>query len=229
MRVPGFPVVTRMRDDLGVAAVEVYADIWCPFTHLGLRRLVARREEEERSLPIRVRAWPLELVNGEPLDAAFVAEEITELRAQVAPDVFEGFREDRFPSTTLPALALVESAYKVSPVVGESMSLMLRDLLFEHGGDVSDPAVLAAAASDLGVPLAGPAEAVAVQDSWDAGRERGVVGSPHFFTASAGYFCPALDIEKVDGRFRIRLDEPAFEEFVASCFGSVGGDDDGGG
>ena len=25
--------------------VEVYADIWCPFTHVGLQRLVARREE----------------------------------------------------------------------------------------------------------------------------------------------------------------------------------------
>ena len=214
-----------MRDHLWVSSVEVFADIWCPFTHLGLRRLVARREAEGRRLSIRVRAWPLELVNGEPLDPAFVAEEIAELRAQVAPDVFAGFAQDRFPSSTLAPLALVESAYRVSPEAGESMSLTLRDLLFEQGHDVSDPELLVGVASDLGVPNAGPADDEAVRESWAQGRDRGVIGSPHFFTSSAGFFCPALDIQKVDGRFRISLDETAFEDFVASCFASPGRED----
>ena len=55
---------------------------------------------------VRVKAWPLELVNGEPLAAALVAEEGPTLRAQVAPDLFEGFDRSRFPTTSLPAMAL---------------------------------------------------------------------------------------------------------------------------
>src|SRR5206468_3084962 len=50
------------------AVIEVFADVRCPFTHVGLTRFVARRHELGRREPrLRVRAWPLELVNGEPL------------------------------------------------------------------------------------------------------------------------------------------------------------------
>src|SRR5262245_18171405 len=46
--------------------IEVFADVVCPFTHVGLRRLVGYRERAQREdVAIRVRAWPLELVNGE--------------------------------------------------------------------------------------------------------------------------------------------------------------------
>ena len=54
--------------------IEVFADVVCPFTHVGLRRLVDRRDELGASAVLRVRAWPLELINGEPLAADLVAE-----------------------------------------------------------------------------------------------------------------------------------------------------------
>ena len=48
--------------------IEVFADVSCPFTHVGLRRLVEHRRQLERDdLRIVVKAWPLELVNGSPL------------------------------------------------------------------------------------------------------------------------------------------------------------------
>ena len=69
-----------------MALVEVFADVACPFTHVGLRRLVARRAALGRDdVVLRVRAWPLELVNGRPLAADAVAEEVVELTASVAP------------------------------------------------------------------------------------------------------------------------------------------------
>lgn len=53
--------------DSEVRVVEVFADITCPFTHVGLRRLVRHRESVGRNdVVLRVRAWPLELVNDEP-------------------------------------------------------------------------------------------------------------------------------------------------------------------
>jgi hypothetical protein len=48
-----------------VRVVEVFADVSCPFAHVGLRRLVEQRDKLARDdIVLRVRAWPLELVNG---------------------------------------------------------------------------------------------------------------------------------------------------------------------
>ena len=200
-----------------MTVIDVYADIWCPFTHLGLRRFVERRDEEGADLRLRVHPWPLELVNGKPLDPGFIGEEIDDLRAQVSPGLFNGFLTETFPTTTLPALALVESAYGVDLATGEATSLLLRTELFEHGRDIGDAQVLAEVASATGVPPASEEDQAAVEAGWEAGKERGVVGSPHFFTPSGDFFCPVLDIKRVDGQLAIKPDIPAFEEFVAAC------------
>ena len=58
-----------------MTTIEVFADIACPFTHVGLRRFVQRREELGRpDVTLLVRAWPLEVVNGQPLDPAATAD-----------------------------------------------------------------------------------------------------------------------------------------------------------
>ena len=195
--------------------IEVFADVWCPFTHVGLRRFVAERAEGRVAGVLRVRAWPLELVNGSPLDPAMVAEEIDQIRAQVDADVFAGFDPDRFPRTTLPALRLSAAAYRVGPQVGEAVALELRHRLFELGQDVSDPDVLAAARESHGVTAHAPASTV--EDDWAEGRARGVTGSPHFFTPGGQFFCPALEVSHVDGHLRITADPEGFDRFLASC------------
>jgi len=48
--------------------VEVYADITCPFTHVGLKQLVRHIAATATPTQVIVRAWPLEWVNGAPLD-----------------------------------------------------------------------------------------------------------------------------------------------------------------
>ena len=60
--------------------IDVYADIWCPFAHVGIRRVTDRRDALGVDTRLRVRAWPLELVNGKPMDAAFIGEEVVEIR-----------------------------------------------------------------------------------------------------------------------------------------------------
>ena len=60
-----------------MTVIEVFADVACPFAHVGLRRFAERRDELGRTdVALRVRSWPLEVVNGHPLDARLVAEEI---------------------------------------------------------------------------------------------------------------------------------------------------------
>ena len=197
-----------------MAQVEVFADVWCPFTHVGLRRFVAHRAEHGDDIALRVRSWPLELVNGKPLDPAFVAEEIDEIRALVAPELFAGFAADRFPTTTLPALQLTGRAYQRSVATGEAVALELRDRLFERGEDISDPDVLAEVGARHDVADGG---ADVVTSDWDEGRSRGVIGSPHFFTPGGDFFCPALDVRRVDGHLRITADPDGFDRFLDSC------------
>ena len=144
-----------------------------------------------------VRSWPLELVNGAPLDPTFVAEEVAELRDQVAPELFEGFRVERFPATSLPALALSAAAYAAGLDVGERVSLELRDLLFEQGVDIADRAVLAAVAERHGLVF-DPDDIAAVLEDRAEGDRREVIGSPHYFTPDGGFFCPALEVGRDD-------------------------------
>lgn len=203
-----------------MTVIEVFADVACPFTHVGLRRFVDRRRElGAAELTLHVRSWPLEIVNGEPMDPAFIAEEVDEIREQVAPELFVGFDRDAFPSTSLPALTLAVAAYDAGRSVGEAVSLELRDLLFERGVDIADPTILSALAREHGIE-ADLSDHRRVREDHAEGVARGVVGSPHFFTPTGAFFCPSLEVGRDDeGHLRITPDPIGLEEFMQSCFG----------
>lgn len=200
-----------------MTVIEVYAEVACPFAHVGLRQFVDRRHELGRDdVVLHVRSWPLELVNGEPLDAHHIAEEVDDIRRQVDEPPFAAFREAAFPSSSLPAMALAAAAYELDLVTGERVSLELRDLLFEQGVDVADQRVLEELArrNGLDVDLADTSTVVAEHRD---GVARGVIGSPHFFTPSGSFFCPSLDIAKDDaGHLRVTQD-PEFAAFLEAC------------
>jgi 2-hydroxychromene-2-carboxylate isomerase len=197
--------------------VEVYADITCPFTHVGLRRFVEQRSSAGRDdLKLRVRAWPLELVNGEPLDAHFVEDEIDEIRPQVAPLLFAGFDPATFPASSLTALALADAAYEHELDVGERVSLELRSLLFEEGTDVSDPSVLVEVARRHKVTAVPDSEKVLAD--YERGIRRGVQGSPHFFVGVSDFFCPGLDVRRDDeGHLRVTANPDSFDRFITAA------------
>jgi predicted DsbA family dithiol-disulfide isomerase len=203
-----------------VIVIEVYADIWCPFTHVGLRSVLRRRHQLGRDdVVVRVRAWPLELVNGKPLDRPSVEKHVHDLRMQVAPDLFAGFDADNLPLTSLPALAVAAAAYRQDERTGEAVSVALRDALFEEGLDISHPAVLTDVATAHGVGDIRPEDDRAVLVDWHDGQLRGVQGSPHFFCGEADVFCPSLDISKdEEGHLRLRRNIEALDAFLATCF-----------
>ena len=196
--------------------VEVYADITCPFTHVGLKQIVRHLGETENPVDVIVRAWPLEWVNGSPLAVDAVKVNAAALTEQLGVDDFSGLRADHWPSSTIPALNLVASAYERDPVVGLAVSLELRAALFEHGIDVGDPDVLAFIAANHHLPPPPTEGGADVHRDYEVGKSRGVLGSPHFFIGDDGFFCPSLDIgHDTDGKLTAQFDSEGLDEFFA--------------
>ncbi len=196
--------------------VEVFADINCPFTHVGLKLVAAELSRLDRPVPCVIRAWPLEWVNGQVLDADAVSVKVAALRAQLGSDDFGGFSAATWPATTIPALSLAADAYERGPAVGLSVSLAIRDALFERGMDISAPDVLEsiAQASNLDAPTAEPNPGV--RADYEAGQRRGVQGSPHFFVQDAQFFCPSLDVgHDASGRLTASFDVAGLDRFMS--------------
>jgi predicted DsbA family dithiol-disulfide isomerase len=196
--------------------IEVFADIWCPFAYVGLTIARQLRDARAPGTPIAVRAWPLELVNGEPQDPERAAEHVRDLRAQLGVDLFNGFDASRFPTTTLPALAFVAAAQRSDR--GEEASYNVRAALWEQGLDIGDAAVVSALAQSFDTEVT-DADRAAVLSDWHEGERRGVVGSPHFFCGGRDKFCPGLQIERNDaGELLVAPNRAEFEAFLESCW-----------
>jgi predicted DsbA family dithiol-disulfide isomerase len=203
-----------------VNRIEVFADIVCPSTHVGLRRFVEERSRRGVQAPMRIRSWPLELINGAPLASQLAGREIKALRAQVAPELFRGFDPAVFPATSLPAFGLADSAYAIDDATGEAVSLALRDAIFEMGLDVGDDRVLAGIGSRFGVEPLEPARAEAVaRADWEQGWVRGVQGSPHFFVGDRGWFCPSLKVGHEGPRFDVGVAAETMRDFYTAALG----------
>lgn len=198
--------------------IEVFADIWCPFAYVGLLIVRDRRDQRAPGTEIRVRAWPLELVNGHPMDVGKTTKNVRELRKQLGVPLFEGFDRHTFPTTTLPALALVAAAARVGE--DEAASYRVRSALWEEGRDIGDEDVVAALATEFGVTIT-DADRQTVLDDWHEGEQRGVKGSPHFFCGGRDEFCPSLALQRDDnGQLHVAPDPHRLEEFLESCWSS---------
>ena len=208
-----------------VQVIEVFADIWCPFTHVGLKLVAGHlRERGREDVTIRVRSWPLEWVNGRSMDPNATLDHISELRDQVSTDFFVGFDPSRFPHSTLPVLALVARAYGVELTLGQALSFAVRDWLFERGLDVSEPDTLGALARSFRLETPDPDDYATVVSDWKEGRRRDVAGSPHFFCAGMSVFCPSLEISKnpQSGGRAIRTNLSRLQAFLDRCLSTEG-------
>jgi len=200
--------------------IEIFADVWCPFAYVGIRRVFQYRDEIGRNdVPIIVRSWPLELVNDAPMAQAKALGNCDALRRQVAADQFANTELSNFPSTTLDALTLIAQAYEQDVSAGEKASIVVREAIFERGDDVADESMLQRIASSLGVSYVPDADHVLVRHDWEEGKARGVVGSPHFFNGSVGVFCPSLQLTRTeDSGLIIQANAEKLAAFLKTCF-----------
>lgn len=203
------------------ARLDIYADITCPFAHVGLKRVLDELGDLSEQIEIVARAWPLEWVNGTPLEAASVEQKIGALRDQLGIELFAKFDPDAWPASTIPALNLAAEGFAVDTATGLGVSLAVRDALFEEGRDVGDPEVLAALAERFG--LDAPAEEATdrVRSEFDEGRRRGVRGSPDFWLGDAEFFCPSLTLGNDDGVLTAEFDGDGMQHFLDHVRSSI--------
>lgn len=195
-------------------ALEVYADITCPFAHVGLHEVRSHVATMRDPIDVVVRAWPLEWVNGAPLDVAAVATKATALREQLGVDHFGALRAEAWPTSTVPALDLAAAAYERDATTGFAVSLELRAALFEDGLDIGDLDVLGAIAARHGLQPPPREPTAAVLEDYASGQRRGVQGSPHYFVGDDDFFCPSLDLGHDDeGHLTARFDRNMLAEF----------------
>lgn len=196
--------------------VEVFADITCPFTHVGLRIMRAELDKLSTPATVRVRAWPLEWVNGEPMDGTAVAGKVLNLRPQLGDAHFANFDPLSFPTTTIPALNLTASAYELDAESGLRMSLEIRDLLFEQGHDIASNDVLGPLAARYGLDTPTLEPSQSILDDYEAGQQLQVLGSPHFFVADEDFFCPSLDLQRDEaGNLKAQVDVHGIADFLS--------------
>lgn len=197
------------------ATIEVFADISCPFTHVGLKVIAAEIQASDMAVDLRARAWPLEWVNGSPLDSAGVAAKVAALESQLDIDVFDGFHPDDWPDTTIPALNLADAAYQRDASTGFAVSVRLRNVLFQEGRNIPDVDVLADVAEEftLAEPSLEPSRGV--EADYAEGQRRGVRGSPDFWVQGQEFFCPSLDIgHDADGSLTAAFDDKGIRRLV---------------
>jgi predicted DsbA family dithiol-disulfide isomerase len=204
--------------------IEVFADITCPFTHVGLKRVVALLDELGAEVELVVRAWPLEWVNGEMFTADAIAMKIGVLRDQLGVEDFVGFDPDRWPATSIPALNLCAAAYRQGQAEGLAVALAVRAALFDDGADVSDPGVLAEIADAHGLEAPRSEPDPDVSADYEEGQRRGVRGSPDFWIGENEFFCPALELTHDEtGALVAHFDPEGLDAFVAAAVGQGAG------
>ncbi len=200
--------------------IEVFADIWCPFAHVGLRAIEEQRARAGRTdVAIWVRAWPLELVNGVQLDPTVTWEHAEDLRDQVAAEPLQSPRcrpvpdfDPRGPGPGQPGLSDRPAGRRAGQLRPAGRAV--------RGG----PGHLGP--GDARVPGPRPRRCpcptgrtgLPCVADWDEGQRRGVLGSPHFFCGDTDVFCPSLDITKdpVDGLSVVR-DVSRLTAFMERC------------
>ena len=204
--------------------LEVYADIWCPFAHVGLPAVLDdhRRRSDRGDVVIRVRAWPLELVNSGPMDQAKRSHTPSTCASRSRQRCSRTLRPSHSRRPTLDALALVERAYAIDGQLGERASFEVRDAMFEGGRDISDHGVLTDLGGRWGVGEISDDDRALVVQSWHDGQVHGVRGSPHFFSGDLESFCPSLRIRRIDPDHgaQIELDARRLDEFLDACLDS---------
>jgi len=110
--------------------IVIFSDTWCAFAHVAVYRLheSRRRLRLEERVTFDHRAFPMELLNGNPGSRPGSDSEVPSVgnREPAAGWQLWQDKDWLYPSSTLPALEAVQAAKAQSPKASEDLDLALR-------------------------------------------------------------------------------------------------------
>lgn len=168
-----------------------WGEYYCPWTYVAAARLHAVMPEFRGRARLRLRPFPLELIDGHSaprdiLDQEWWLAAIQEPAAEFAP-----FRGDDWPTTTMPAFEGAWCAARQGDEALAAFDLRVRRAFFAEGRNIGRAEVVRAVAKEAGLDLAafdrdlasGQARP-AVEEEARLGRERfRVRGTPTLMLA----------------------------------------------
>jgi predicted DsbA family dithiol-disulfide isomerase len=179
--------------DVAPGTLVVFGDIACPWSHLcvhGLRQARSRLQLDG-DVVLDLRAFPLELFNGQPTPKRTLDAELAVVGALDPSAGWQMWQRPDFeyPVTTLPALEAVQAAKAQSLRASEELGRALRRAFFAESRTVSlVPVILDVAKACDGVDAGALAVALddgraraAVMEQRDMAKRIGVKGSPHVY------------------------------------------------
>jgi predicted DsbA family dithiol-disulfide isomerase len=179
--------------DVSPGTIVVFADVGCPFAHIGLHRLLDTRArlDLDDAVALDIRAFPLELFNDRPTPKHSLDLEIAALSQAVPEAGWQAWsdRDYRFPVTMLPPMEAVQAAKLQSFRAAEQLDHRLRTAFFAESRCISmRHEILACAAECAAVDVAALTEALddgrarrTVIDQWEQSQGEDILGSPHLF------------------------------------------------
>ena len=175
--------------------IVVFSDIWCSFAHIAIHRLHATRRR--LGLAGRVefdhRAFPLELLNGEPSPRPGTDSEVGRMAGH-EPDAGWQLWQDKdwlYPSTMLPALEAVQAAKDQSSRAAEQLDLALRRAFWAESRCISNTSVILDVASGAeGVDVDKLAEALGDGRARRMLTEQAAIASTEQVNCSPHLFLP---------------------------------------
>ena len=130
-----------------------WAEYYCPWCYVGAVRLNAVMPGFRDRVKLRIRPFPLEVVGGGPPNRDELEQEwwlaaLQEPRAEFAP-----YRNDDWPTTTLPAFDAVSCAGRQGEDAFYDLDLRVRRAFFAESRNIGNRAVLLEIAQEAGLDM----------------------------------------------------------------------------
>jgi predicted DsbA family dithiol-disulfide isomerase len=167
-----------------------WSEYYCPWSYLAAVRLHAIMPEYRGRVRLRIRPFPLEILDNDPAPRDVLEQEWWLAAIQEPAAAFAPYRGDDWPGTTLPAFEAAWCAARQGDDALLDYDLRVRRAFFAEGRDIGRREELVAIAEEAGLDLTrfardsgGGARAV-VRAEARLGRERyGVRGTPTLMLA----------------------------------------------
>jgi predicted DsbA family dithiol-disulfide isomerase len=130
-----------------------WSEYYCPWTYVAVVRLRAVMPELQGRATLRIRPYPLELIDGYAAPRNVLQAEWWLAAIQEPPAAFAHHSGDDWPTTTMPAFEAAWCAARQGDDVFADFDLRVRRAFFAEGRNIGRPDILREIAEEAGLDL----------------------------------------------------------------------------